>query len=187
MLEVREQDFLEQRMYTRQDNQSGQASIEFILVFAFAIGITFLFLSLAINSTQGYLAQYANYMASRTFLSFDRSSNAGHAGNIDEAARVAREVFQSYPLRAFDINAEFSVLKPLDGAASSLYSGTTVKFSKRLTPFRLVGGGAMLNMYTESFLSKEPVRFSCWVGTCSGIGQGQCNYGDDITLYDNGC
>jgi hypothetical protein len=183
---VIEEGFLVLKNCILNKKESGQATIEFLLVFAFALGITFLFLSLAINATQGYMAKYANYMASRAFLTFDRA-NTNVESNIQQAERVARQVFYSYPLSAFDIEPTFKVLKPTLGAASSLYSGTTILFSKRLTPFKLVGGGAMVNLYDESFLSKEPVRPACWKGVCNALGQTSCEGGLDITLFDNGC
>ena len=168
--------------------EEGQAAIEFILVFAFAVGITFLFMSMTINSTQGYMAQYANYMASRTFLSFDNSSNSNFESPINAAANRARQVFRAYPLEAFDIpENDFQIKKPGANAPSALFSGTTFKFRKRLTPFKLVGGGSMVTYYTESFLSKEPSRFACFQGTCNGIGQDSCEFGMDTTLFDNGC
>jgi len=167
-------------------NQKGQATIEFLLVFAFALGVTFLFLNLAINSTQGYIVHYANFMASRTFMSYDGGSN-NLQNSISGAANASRRVFQRYPLEAFDIKAQFNVLKPTLGASNALYSGTTSVFEKRITPFKLVGGGAKVIMFSESFLSKDPVRFACWKGTCSGIGQNSCDFGLDTTLFDNGC
>jgi hypothetical protein len=179
--------FLVQKMFIPNKNQKGQATIEFLLVFAFALGITFLFLSLAINATQGYVAQYANYMASRTFLTHDIGSNNNFTSSVNMAERAAGETFRRYPLSAFDINPEFKVLKPAMGAASSLFSGTTIKFEKRLTPFKLVGGGAMITLFTESFLTKEPVRYSCWKGVCNALGQNNCEGGLDITMFDNGC
>lgn len=174
-------------MPTPVTNEQGQAAIEFLLVFAFAIGITFLFMSLTINSTQGYMAQYANFMASRTFLTFDNSSNSNFEGAINEATNRARQVFNSYPLRAFEISGNFQIKKPMSSAPSSLFAGTTFKFSKRLTPFKLVGGGSMVTYYAESFLTKEPSRYACFIGACHGIGQNSCSFGVDATLFDNGC
>lgn len=178
--------FMVLKTHTLKKNQKGQATIEFLLVFAFALGVTFLFLNLAINSTQGYIVHYANFMASRTFLTYDGGSNNLQNG-INQAASASRRVFNRYPLKAFDIKAQFNVLKPTLGAANALYSGTTSQFEKRITPFKLVGGGAKVIMYSESFLSKEPLRFACWQGTCSGIAQNSCDFGLDTTLFDNGC
>jgi hypothetical protein len=185
-MKVIEEGFMPLGMFIQNKKEEGQATIEFLLVFAFALGVTFIFLSLAINATQGYMAKYANYMASRAFLTFDRS-NTNVESNIQQAERVARQVYESYPLGAFDINAQFKVLKPTLGASSSLFSGTTIQFQKRLTPFRIVGGGAMIIMYDESFLTKEPVRPACWRGICNALGQSSCEVGLDITLFDNGC
>lgn len=185
---VETQDSLPTLQLIQKDNQQGQAAIEFLLVFAFAIGITFLFLSLTINSTQGYMAQYANFMASRTFLSYDNSSNSSFEGGINAAATKARSVFNSYPLQAFEIpKSGFEIKKPTMNAPSALFSGTTFKFRKRLTPFKLVGGGSMVTYYTESFLSKDPTRFACFKGLCNAIGLPSCDFGIDATLFDNGC
>lgn len=186
-------DFLQHKKFIQSSkrldkNEKGQAAIEFLLVFAFAIGITFLFMSMAINSTQGYMAQYANYMASRTFLTYDNSSNSNFDSAINAASGKARDVFRSYPLDAFEIPRNgFDIKKPMSSAPSSLFAGTTFQFRKRLTPFKLVGGGSMVTYYAESFLTKEPSRFACFQGSCHGIGQSSCSFGIDATLFDNGC
>tara|TARA_B100001971_G_scaffold213155_1_gene245448 strand:- start:27183 stop:27797 length:615 start_codon:yes stop_codon:yes gene_type:complete len=188
MRKVVTHDFFLLQTHTPNNSEKGQAAIEFLLVFAFAIGVTFLFMSMTINSTQGYMAQYANFMASRTFLTYDNSSNSNFESGINAAAAKARDVFRGYPLEAFDIPENgFEVKKPTLGAASSLFSGTTFQFRKRLTPFKLVGGGSMVTYYAESFLTKEPTRFACFTGTCYGVGQNNCTFGMDMTLFDNGC
>ena len=52
----------------------GQSTIEFLLTFIFSIGILILFISLGLNLTRGYIAHYATYMASRTYLTADNTS-----------------------------------------------------------------------------------------------------------------
>ena len=170
---------------TQDANQKGQASIEFLLTFGFAIGFTLLFVSLAINMTRGYLVHYANFMASRTFLSHDTAGTGAVEQSLNAAQTRARQVFRSYPLGAFEIEAEFRVNKPL--ATSSLMSGTTATFRERMTPFSLVGGTNEATLHSESFLTKEPVRLQCLLSVCRAMGITNCNSVVDVTVFDNGC
>ena len=178
-------DSLDQKRHTLQTDQKGQASIEFILTFAFGIGLSLLFVSLAINMTRGYLVHYANFMASRTFLSYDSGSTNTVDASISSAANRARDTFNRYPLASFDIEAIFKVNVPLENAQAM--SGSTAMFKERTTPLNLVGGTNEANFLSESFLGKEPVRLQCLRSTCGAMGLGGCGSVMDVTVFDNGC
>ncbi len=94
-------DSIDQQSHTLKNNQQGQAAIEFILTFAFGIGIVMLFVSLAMNMTRGYLVHYANFMASRTFLTYDSNSTNDVGSSINKARERAVTTFKSYPLASF--------------------------------------------------------------------------------------
>lgn len=173
-------------------DSSGQVAIEFILTFIFAIGITFLFINQVLNMTDGFLTHYANYMASRAYLVAEAGNNNEASGYV-EATRVATSVFKSYPLEDFDINATFEVTQPasVGGQAIPVFVGTTAFFKKKITSFSTVGGSSQASLLSESFLGKEPTRFSCYSQVCAavtGVADGCNNPNEmDVTLYDNGC
>ena len=168
------------------NNQKGQSAIEFILTFVFAIGVTFLFVNQAINLTGGYLVHYVNFMSARAYLVHDVGSNVP---SEQAAEGKAREVFKSYKLEDFNINASFEVIT--SEAANALFTGTVMQFEKKLSSIPMVGGGQTANFYSESFLGKEPSRFTCYQMVCAAItgSQGGCNGStdSDLTLFDNGC
>lgn len=172
-------------MNTLKNNEQGQAAIEFLLTFAFGVGLVFLFVSLAFNMTRGYMVHYANFMASRTFMAYDAADINNIETSFEAAAGRAKTVFNSYPLGRLGIEPEFKVNKP--GAISSLMSGTIATIQERMTPFSLVGGDKEATLYTESFLTKEPVRLQCLTSICEAMGIGNCIELMDITVFDNGC
>lgn len=171
-------------------NQKGQSTIEFILTFAFAIGISFLFVANSLNMTTGFLMHYATFMSGRAFLTFDLNSQ-NLSSNLNGAERVAKDVFKNYKLTRFGVkNSNFEVFKPKPvGDNSNLFSGARAKFEKRLTPYRLVGGSAKATFMSEGFLGKEPPRIQCWKMICMAMTGGDCaSSGEmDITVFDNGC
>lgn len=183
--------FLVQKKFTLKINedQRGQSSIEFILTFAFAIGISFLFVAHALNMTTGFLAHYATFMSARAFLVHDATSNTV-GSNMQSAQRVAEKVFKIYRIDRFAKDIKLEVNKPIpSGQFSALFSGVSATFKKRLTPYKLVGGAVKATMMSESFLGKEPLKIQCWEMTCQAMGVGKCaTQGEmDITVYDNGC
>ncbi|MEX0798899.1 MAG: hypothetical protein WD025_05615 [Bacteriovoracaceae bacterium] len=152
--------------------------------------MTLLFVSLAINMTRGYLVHYANFMASRVFLSHDIGARNNFQSTLTEAGLKASEAFQRYPLGSFDIQADFNVNKPLENLESSLLAGTTAMFKERMTPFSLVGGTNEATFLSESFLGKEPIRLQCLLSVCAAMGMAgpsECNSVIDVTVFDNGC
>jgi len=180
--------FLVQKIHILRNNK-GQSAIEFILTFAFAIGVTFLFLNQAMNATEGYLVHYVNFMASRTYLVQETGVNAEDI-NFSEAANQATRTLNSYPLKSFGINATFKIHSPVD--VDSLFAGTTLEFDKKLSSTPFLGGGDSAHLYSESFLGKEPLRYSCYQSICNALigSMSNCeNQRDslDIVMYDNGC
>ena len=173
-------------------NQSGQVAIEFILTFIFALGITFLFVNQAINMTEGYLVHYVNFMASRTFLTYEQGSSSS-TSNINAAESRARQVFNSYPLSEFGVKVTFEVNKPAPaGNKPQIFSGTTALFEKKISPFSVVGGKTKAKLLSESFLGREPDRITCHEMVCYALTKDRqaCQQNAqnmDAVLYDNGC
>ena len=56
-----------------QDNDDGQSTIEFVMTLSFAIGMTMLFVSQALNMTVGFMVHYATFMGGRTYLTADNA------------------------------------------------------------------------------------------------------------------
>lgn len=164
-------------MHIRQD-ESGQSTIEFVLTLSFAIGITMLFVSQALNMTVGFMVHYGTFMGGRTYLVFD--------GNVDsEAGEEAKRTFEKYNLNNFDINPRVTVVNKQN---SVLFTGITAQYDKLLSPFRLILNGEKATFYSEGFLGKEPTRKTCHQQTCYAVGgDGVCGAKWDVTLFDNGC
>lgn len=191
--EEQQRGFLVQKKFTLKTNEEGQSTIEFILTFAFAIGLSFLFVAHALNMTTGFMTHYATFMSGRTFLSYDATS-AEPVSNYNSAQRVATKVFNIYKLDRFGVNSStLRFNKPAPASSKSvLFSGVSAKFEKRLTPYKLVGGSKKATMMSEGFLGKEPLKIQCWEMTCRAMGlqPGACGGAaspKDITVYDNGC
>lgn len=170
-------------------NEAGQVAIEFILVIGLAMGVTFMFVTQAFNATEGYMVHYANFMASRAYLTTDNGSNQVDSV-YSNAANVAQEVFDAYPLRSFGVDANFRAISFSQG--SGLFQGTTAKFEREANFFPGVGGGDKAQLLSESFLGKEPSRATCYEMVCAAMtgGRSSCSGSvdeTDITLYDNGC
>lgn len=167
-------------------NESGQASIEFILTVLFTLATTLLFIALALNTTKGYFAHYANYMASRTYLTFE-TSNQSESTNLAAARNAARSALDRYKIDDFGIPSD--QFKVVDGNnISEVFTGTTLTFSQLLSPLTIIANGANATFHTESFLGKEPLRVQCMKSTCLALtGKSDCTVEDLITIMDNGC
>lgn len=178
--------FLVRQILIRSKNQDGQVAFEFLLVFAFALGITFMFVYMSTNFVAGYLAHYATFMASRTFLTADDGGR-----NVEAvfafAENRARDKFATYPLHFFNMDpAQLKIERPGAGK-KAIFVGATFKFRKLLSPMKAIGGQERATFFTESFLGKEPTRRTCYDQVCAAIGQQQCSMEMDVTLFDNGC
>jgi hypothetical protein len=165
-------------------NEKGQSTIEFILTFSFAIGISFLFISQTLNLTIGFLVHYGTYMGGRTYLSHDNSSSE-LSSVLNTAGNAAKKAFNRYSLTRFDIKPTLKVISPEQG--SSLFSGITAQYQRLLTPYKMVGGSEKATYHSEGFLGKEPTRNQCFQLTCKAMGLSACSEAKDITLFDNGC
>lgn len=185
-------DFSSQRT-TILSNEDGQSAIEFILTFAIALGITFIFINQVVNMSEGFLVHYANFKASRVFLVQETGSNLVES-NFATAANRAKKEFERYFAKNFKgVNARFETFssKP-QGNNSALFTGTTAFFDKRLSALPFIGGKVKVNLLSESFLGKEPDRQTCLEMVCQAItgSRQSCDSnagGLDVTLYDNGC
>lgn len=175
---------------------AGQATIEFLFTFVFSVGILFLFVSLAINFTSGYIAHYATYMASRTYLTYDNTSFS-ESFSDDYAKAQAQEVFESFKLEKLAIKN--GVLEFNEPSANNRYEyvGVRYSFEKNLSLFKPFGGNQKSKLVSESFLGREPIRATCLKQTCKAIahilqksglgGTGDTCDNPHTTLFDNGC
>lgn len=157
------------------------------MTFTFSFGFILLFYKISIDATSGFYIHYANYMASRSYLTYEDNSNS--PGTSDNGARrLALEVFESYRpnvmVRSF--NGSLTTNDP-QSVGNKLYVGTIVQYSVPFSFTELIGGKAPVNYYSESFLGREPTRVECVDRVCSSIEDlgGRCE--THVTFYDNGC
>lgn len=187
--------------------QLGQSTIEFIVTFTFGLGIVFLFVSLALNYSAGFLVHYATFMASRTYLTVEsHTQTEGTTANM--AKEEALKTLNRFRLSSlgvptgsvlngggsapgFYINAHFPVVTP---RSDILYVGAYTVFEREPSLFKLIAGGDKVRYVSESYLGKEPSRIECWKQTCNAIllGLGSTSECDtlstnDFTVFDNGC
>ncbi len=165
-------------------HESGQASIEFILTVIFTLAISLLFIALAINTTKGFLAHYATFMASRTYLTYE-VSNKEAGTNINAAKAAAKEALDRYELPALGIDdSNFKIIS--DG--SEIFTGATLTFEQLLSPLSVIANGVNATFHSESFLGKEPLRTQCVNSICEAMtGTQTCSPENVLTLMDNGC
>lgn len=172
--------------------------IEFILTFAFSIGILFLFISLGLNFTTGYLAHYATYMSARTYEVWDNSSNTSTSSD-SRAKSEAEKVFQTYQLSKYQVMVKDGIkFNPPDGGKYE-YVGAHIAFTRKLSAFGLLGADQKLELVSEAFLGREPTRADCVARICKAMNSsslGGFNFNDtscdsgasvEITTEDNGC
>lgn len=178
------------RLTQKIENESGQVAIEFILVLAFALGITFLFMAQTFNATKGYLLHYATFTASRVYLTFDNGTQ-NIPGTYSSAEARAREHLEKFQLEnIFGISADCDFENYL--STNALFTGAVCEFETATNFFPLIGGGDKARLVSESFLGKEPVRRTCYEQLCETMtGNRNACLSQfekmDITLYDNGC
>lgn len=188
--------------------QSGQSTIEFILTFAFGLGIIFLFVNVAVNYSAGYLVHYSTFMAARTYLSVEMHQTSDGANN-NEAKREALNTFSRFRMQALGVDSS-SVKAARNGdigfhinpffpqpsnSQEALFIGAYSVFERPISFFRIVAGGDKARHISEAFLGKEPTRYNCWEQTCAAIQLGLrgtptgCERisDSDFTVFDNGC
>lgn len=152
------------------------------------IGFMFLFLKTAVNYTDGFIAHYATFMASRSYLVIDPNQfNSADAGDSPAFNYAKDTVFKKYLINGLIQNyngrlkvnsPETTSLKPFVG----LYHEYTQRFS-----MGLIGGSDTVNFRSESFLGREPTRKEVYMQECAAISM-ITSEGCDVhaTLDDNG-
>lgn len=169
-------------------NQKGQSTIEFLFSFMLSIGLFVMYMKLALNLSAGFLVHYATFMASRTYLSADNNSNQPDA--TDRQARVlAEEVFNKFSVLSFGISQGpdgFVVHDPESGKKPA-FIGVKFNWISSLTAYKVLGGDVNLNMISESFLGREPVKSDCFQRICKAMEDIGGNCTTQTTLFDNGC
>jgi len=176
-------------------NERGQSTIEFIFTFVFGVSIIFLIFNSAMNHASGYLVHYATFMASRSYLTADNYAGTFGGGQPElyhsVAEQKAQDVFNQYNLGIFNIDPSgFRVNHAFSNNPRSEYLtvGTLMIFEQRIDVIGRIAGQNRLELVSESYLGKEPTRFTCALQTCKGMTSADtCQSTMDITLYDNGC
>lgn len=173
--------------------QRGQASLEFVVTFFVGLGFILLILSQGINFTAGYLAHYATFMASRTFLSYenrgsDPQSIITQAGT--GAMAQSRVTFNRIADGSTFLNGDDLQFNYPGASTIAEYFGAFYKMERPFSFFPLYGGDLEMNFRSEAFLGKEPMKTICSKRLCQKLtGNEDCS-GDlakHITVYDNGC
>ena len=171
-------------------SQSGQSTIEFLMVLALTLAFVFAFVRLGIVYTNGYLVHYATFMASRAYMVVDINSNQPF-GSDERAFSRAKNVFKKFPLAKFipGYNMDLSVNHPTNGGGldNNLYVGVSTNFNQFLMLPAMVGGKKPVKFTSESFLGREPTRAECIERICRAIEivGGDCQV--HATMSDNGC
>lgn len=172
----------------KENLESGQSTIEFIVSFMLVIGFVFFYVKVALNFTNGYLVHYANYMSSRAFMVQETGSNRAD-GSDTKSKQVAKEVWDSFNVENLLGGIEMNRGEFLPGANdNALFTGVTVEYEDRFSIFSMVGTTEKLKFLSESFLGREPTIAECVERICEafkGLGVSDCN--DNTLIMDNGC
>ncbi len=176
-------------------NQRGQSTIEFIFTFVFGVSVILVIFNGAMNHATGYLVHYATFMASRSYLTGDNYLGTFGGAEVDgfqsQAEARAREVFNQYNLGIFKIDPNgFKVNHASGGMPISHYLtvGTLTVFEQPIDVVGRVAGQSKLFLESQSYLGKEPTRFSCALQMCRAVTAGEsCRADMDVTLFDDGC
>jgi len=179
-------------------NEKGQSTIEFLMSIIFSMGILYLFISLGINYTNGYLVHYVTYSASRAFMVADGHNLKDTAGTSNDLARnLAEKVLGGFPLEALGIKLSQKKYNYNDGTSKYEFVGVVYSFKAKLSTLMMVGGDAEANMISESFLGRTQTRADSALQICNAINSlplkyqyasdSACNDSNSFsTLYDNG-
>ncbi|MFZ4713091.1 MAG: hypothetical protein ACOYL6_05250 [Bacteriovoracaceae bacterium] len=166
--------------------------IEFLVAFIFSVGFLFLFISLGLNFTAGYMGHYATFMASRTYLTGGNDSISSATSDAIAKTRAIDVFNRNYAMKAFGVDVTLSAAnfnEPPSGPKEKYeYVGVKIEFQKNLSMVGFGGGDQKLNLVSESFLGREPTRADCVEQLCQVMGV--CGENTDnvhITLEDNGC
>lgn len=157
-------------MGSKEKNNKGQSTIEFIVTFTAAVGFIFLFLKMALNYTNGYMVHHATFMASRAYLVND--AEVADAARDGVAFKFANEVvFAKYLPTGLvkEVDAD-ATLQPNHPAPDRLtvFTGVWIKF-EQIFSLGFVGGKDPVEFRSESFLGREPTRTESYTQTCAAI------------------
>lgn len=173
----------------KKNDQSGQATIEFILSFSFMLFFVLFFVTIGLNLSLGYVTHFSVYKASRHFLTFDNGS-PNNATNLLQAISSSEILFRKIN-NEIKLEGEFKIHSP-DDPAMQIYEYVGAKFLYKprinaMGPFALPEDYKWLS---ESFLGKEPTRADCRCQTQRALGEAcedEIPTDIEITVYDNGC
>jgi hypothetical protein len=174
------------------NNQDGQSTIEFIFSFIFAVSLILMVFNTSLNYASGYVTHYATFMASRIFMVRDTavSNDWSGAQSKSRGVEMARQAFKErYNLSIFNINSDLEINNnPDTDAGQYLMVGAFVRYDRKIDLVGQITGGKKLELISESFLGREPVRSVCASRICMAItGREDCNGSWDVTLFDDGC
>lgn len=174
------------------NNQDGQSTIEFIFSFIFAVSLILMVFNTSLNYASGYVTHYATFMASRIFMVRDTAVNNDWSGaqSKSQGVEMAKQAFKErYNLSIFNINSDLEINNnPDTDAGQYLMVGAFVRYDRKIDLVGQITGGKKLELISESFLGREPVRSVCASRICMAItGQENCNSSWDVTLFDDGC
>lgn len=169
-------------------NQKGQSTIELITTLVFVFGFVFLFVKTALYSTNHFMAQYFTFMASRSYLVMDNSSNTPE-GSDSYAEQKAKGVMDSFPLEGLDLGDGVLEFNTPTGSNHKVLVGPHFSFTSQMTIGGVFGGDQELELTTESFLLREPPRMDCMQRVCASFqalgADPSCEL--HVTIADNGC
>lgn len=169
-------------------NEKGQSTIELITTLVFVLGFVFLFVKTALYTTNHFMAQYFTFMASRSYLVMDNSSNTPE-GADSYAEQKARTVMGSFPLEALELDEGSLSFNTPTGSNHKVLTGPFFNFTSEMTLGGLFGGDQELELVSESFLLREPPRMDCMQRVCDSFqalgADPSCEL--HITIADNGC
>lgn len=169
-------------------NQKGQSTIELITTLVFVFGFVFLFVKTALYTTNHFMAQYFTFMASRSYLVMDNSSNTAE-GSDSYAEQKARAVMNSFPLEGLDLGEGSLAFNTPSGSNHKVLVGPHFHFTGQMTIGGMFGGNQELDLVSESFLLREPPRIDCMQRICDSFQalgvDPSCEL--HVTIADNGC
>ena len=169
-------------------NQKGQSTIEFIVCFAFGVSVIFMVFNSAMNYASGYIAHYATFMVSRYYLTQEKYQN-GVQASLSGVDEDAKQIFKNYYPDIFGVPASsIQINEPkMDGPGGYLMVGAYAVYERNIDAVGQVAGQKKIRLVSESFLGKEPPRYSCYERVCQAITGSTCNSSMDITIFDDGC
>ena len=171
--------------FIKKQRERGQSTIEFLLTLTFLFGFLFLYAKIAFNYTNGYLIQYATFMASRSYMVYD--SNSIEEGGADVAAKNFAEV-NVFRKIVPSIGLPLKANHPGE-SLGSLYTGLYFDFVQNFAFSNTLGGRVPMSFRSESFLGREPTRGECLrrIKDSFRFLSGVEEYPLNATFDDNGC